>query len=115
MDHHAIDRAMNDKRLAQRIQPTKEGSWIRLLEVAWIRLLDVALSQTWEGYDLVSLLTVAYEIGERDGESEADMYGKEARLRALCDENMTDAVGGGRTDAGTIWPSEILAILDEDP
>jgi hypothetical protein len=65
--------------------------------------------------DVRAALHAAYWIGHEDGESEAAMYGKEARLRELCDENMTDAVGGGRTDADTIWPSKILAILDEDP
>jgi hypothetical protein len=111
MDRDAINRAMNEgcRAISQQILLEEPGSWTRLLDLA------VGIGEPWEGEPLVSLLTVAYEIGHEDGESEADMYGKEAQLRKLCDENMTDAVGGGRTDADTIWPSEILAILDEDP
>jgi hypothetical protein len=57
-------------------------------------------------------LMAAYDIGHDDGESERDMYGVVAQLRELCDEKMVEAEGGGRTDADTIWPSAILAILD---
>lgn len=36
-----------------------------------------------------------------------------ARLRALAEDRRAEAGDGGRTDVDTVWPSEILAILDE--
>jgi thiamine monophosphate synthase len=107
MDRDAIHRAMNEgaRRVAVVVRPTEPGSWTRLL--------DYATGRSWDGEELVALLTVAYEIGEQDGESERDMYELVAQLRELCDEKMVDAVGGGRTDADTIWPSQVLAILDQ--
>ena len=35
-----------------------------------------------------------------------------ARLRALAEDRRGVAMDGSRTDVDTIWPSEILAILD---
>ncbi len=37
---------------------------------------------------------------------------KLAAIRQLCEDNMTEAVGGGLTDADTIWPSQIMEILE---
>lgn len=34
------------------------------------------------------------------------------RLRALCRDRQTEAVGGGMTNTEEIWASEILSILD---
>jgi hypothetical protein len=56
------------KRLALRVRPTDEGSWIRLLELAESSPVG------WGGAELISLLTVAYEIGYQDGGSEAREY-----------------------------------------
>jgi hypothetical protein len=36
------------------------------------------------------------------------------RVRDLCAERMAEAEDGSQTDIDTIWPSEILAILDEE-
>jgi hypothetical protein len=51
------------KRLALQVRPTEPDSWTRLLE-----LTD---GPPWGGAELVSLLTVAYEIGYEDGGNEA--------------------------------------------
>lgn len=109
MDPAEKNRAMNEdaKQVALQVRPTEPGSWTRLLEYA----LEGGVH--WAGEPLVALLSVAYEIGHQDGESEADMYGKEAQLRQLCDDHMVDAEGGGRTDASEIWPSWVLEILDK--
>lgn len=37
----------------------------------------------------------------------------QGRLRKLCRGRQAEAVGGGLTDVDTLWPSEVLAILDE--
>lgn len=68
MDKQAINRAMNEgaKRLALQVRPTEPESWIRLLELA------ASSPVGWGGAELVSLLTVAYEIGHEDGESSAN-------------------------------------------
>ena len=68
MDAKVINRAMNEgaKRLALQVRPTEPGSWLRLVELA--------TSRQWEGEELVALLSVAYEIGHQDGESEREMY-----------------------------------------
>lgn len=34
------------------------------------------------------------------------------QIRELCADNQVEAVDGGMTDVNTMWPSEILAILD---
>ena len=41
----------------------------------------------------------------------------ESELRNLCSQRMTDGKDGGMVDADTIWPSEVLEILNrtEDP
>jgi hypothetical protein len=37
---------------------------------------------------------------------------KLAAIRRLCEDNMTEDIDGGLTDADTIWPSEIMKILE---
>ena len=34
------------------------------------------------------------------------------RLIDLCQENQTEAEGGGYTDADTLWPSQILDVIE---
>lgn len=70
MDRQATERAMNEgyRRLWREIGP-QDGSWPRLIAHATAR--------TWAGEELVALLSVAYEIGHTDGESEAEMYAAE--------------------------------------
>lgn len=41
--------------------------------------------------------------------------GREAALRALCAENMAPDVNGRMIDVDTLWPSQVLAILDGEP
>jgi hypothetical protein len=95
MDEKAINRAMNDKRLAQQIRPTEPGSWTRLLERA------LGQPQGWGGYDLVSLLTVAYEIGYEDGGSERAAYPQDDQGREL----LCPKCGGPWSEG---YPQEVL-------
>jgi hypothetical protein len=44
----------------------------------------------------------------------ADLEAQIERVRDLCAERMAEAEDGSQTDVDTIWPSEILAALDED-
>jgi hypothetical protein len=34
-----------------------------------------------------------------------------AAVRALCEDLQVESVTGGRTDAGSLWPSEVLELL----
>jgi hypothetical protein len=66
MDERTINQAMNEgaQRLSQHIRTSEPGSWVRLI--------DYATTRSWEGAELVSLLTVANQIGYADGESSAN-------------------------------------------
>lgn len=68
MNRQAINQAMNAgaRRLAKQVRLDEPGSWTRLL--------TLATSRSWADADLVSLLTVAYEIGHDDGERCAEAY-----------------------------------------
>lgn len=36
------------------------------------------------------------------------------RVRALCADYMAEAEGGGYTNVDSLWPTDVLAILDEE-
>lgn len=57
------------------------------------------------------MVAIQYDI---TATAEAEVIpGPLTRIRQLCEERMAEDGFGGLTDAATIWPSEILKIIDE--